>query len=239
MKKTVWQKIWEKFVPKHIRSAVKNVRILEKDYGHFQSAKHGMSVDKNGQPIPWFSYPAIEYLNQLNLSDKTVFEYGSGNSSLYWAKVARQVISLEDNEKWYQIIKKSQPENLNLKLIVNPEEFISEIKKYDKFDIIIIDSEKIETRFGAADIAPNYLKEGGFIILDNADWYHDAAQLLREQKLIEVDFTGFAPIIGYTTTTSFFFHRDFNFSPKHKQQPVYGIGSLTHDLVNPQTGGQI
>ncbi|MCL0042054.1 hypothetical protein M1N12_03225, partial [Peptococcaceae bacterium] len=34
--------------------------------------------------------------------------------------------------------------------------------------------------------------------------------------------TGFGPINGYTWTTSFFFHREFNFKPLHSRQPLHG-----------------
>ena len=39
-------------------------------------------VNENNEPIPWFTYPSIQYLDQLDLSEKTIFEWGSGNSSL-------------------------------------------------------------------------------------------------------------------------------------------------------------
>ena len=230
VKKTLLQKIWEKYFPKYFRSAVKNLRILEKEYGHWRSAKAGMSVNQAGEPIPWFSYPATEYLNQLDLSDKNIFEYGSGNSSLYLARAAKKVISVENNEHWYRIMSQKKPDNLDLKFIADSGQFVAEIRNHGKFDVIIIDSDPIATRFSAAALAPDYLNEGGFIILDNSSWFHGAAKILRGAGLIQVDFTGFAPIIGYTTTTSFFLRRDFNFRPKYSEQPIRGIGSLAHDL---------
>ena len=35
-------------------------------------------VDKDGNPIPWYTYPAIEYLSQFDYSDKKIFEFN------YW-----------------------------------------------------------------------------------------------------------------------------------------------------------
>src|SRR2546427_1382711 len=73
-------------------------RILSFEYGHLKSAATLRSVDANGQPLPWITYPAIEFLKQLDLTDKTVFEYGCGGSTVYWSGVAKRVDSVEDNE---------------------------------------------------------------------------------------------------------------------------------------------
>jgi len=48
---------------------------------------------------------------------------------------------------------------------------------------------------------------------------------LRQSNLIEVDMAGFGPINDYTSTTSFYFHRQFAAPPRADRQPVPGIGS--------------
>lgn len=67
------------------------------------------------------------------------------------------------------------------------------------------------------------------IILDNSDLYYQGSQSLRENGLLEVDFTGFAPMVDYTSTTSIYFHRNFNFKPRYARQPIYGIGRGVKD----------
>ena len=52
------------------------------DYGYFESIKVKLPVDKIGGPLPWYTYPAIEYIKQLDLTNKVVFEWGCGNSSV-------------------------------------------------------------------------------------------------------------------------------------------------------------
>ena len=54
-------------------------QILSREYGHQMSAKMRASVDAAGAPIPWYSYPAIEYLNSISLEGLQVLEYGSGS----------------------------------------------------------------------------------------------------------------------------------------------------------------
>jgi hypothetical protein len=62
----------------YTRRQIHNFKILAIEYGQFRTIKNWACIDKNGNPIPWFTYPAIEYLNCLDLSECLVFEYGMG-----------------------------------------------------------------------------------------------------------------------------------------------------------------
>jgi precorrin-6B methylase 2 len=212
--------------PRTLGHALACLKILEFDYGHFFSTIQHSSVDKNNNPIPWYTYPTIEYLKQLDFSQKNVFEYGSGNSTIYWSKVAQSIISVESDDNWHEkISKKINDQNARLNLINDEKSYINHIYEYNEdFDVIIIDGSF--NRYECAKCAIKKLKQGGLIILDNSDWWIKTAEFLRSANLIEVDMTGFSPINGYTLTTSLFFHRDFNFKPKFKHQPEYGIGAL-------------
>ena len=77
-----------------------------------------------------------------------------------------------------------------------------------------------------SEVAPQYLKPGGFIILDNSDWFHDASANLRNADLLEIDMAGMAPISDFVSTKSFYFHREFRGRPKSDRQPVGAIGSM-------------
>jgi precorrin-6B methylase 2 len=223
---SIINKILRNIPPKSFGSFLACLKILEVDYGHFRSTFKNAAIDKKNNPIPWYTYPAIEYLKQLNFSQKTVFEYGSGNSSLFWASISKSVISIEDNEGWYgKVSKNNNCKNLTIHLIRDEELYLQHILSYQEdFDVIIIDGNF--SRFKCAQIAIKKLRKGGLIILDNADWWVKTAEFLRVSDLIEVDMTGFSPINGYTLTTSFFFHREFNFLPKSENQPVHGVGAL-------------
>lgn len=206
-------------------SALNTTKILQIDYGHFLSATLWSAVDRNGKPIPWFTYPAIEYLLQFDLSKKSVFEYGSGNSTLFWEKIARKVISVEDDREWFDRIRKKHLGSNNIELLYYPEKlsYIRSIKDCKiAFDIIIIDG---SYRAECARVAVKKLKKGGMIILDNADWMPDIARFLRSHGLIEIDMAGFSPINHRTTTTSLFIRRDFNFKSK-LNRPLSGPGSI-------------
>lgn len=203
---------------------VKNFKILAFGYGQFKSIKKDLPVNSKGEEIPWYTYPAIEFLSQLDFSDKSVFEYGLGNSSIFWAKRAKNVISIEDNKKWYDSIYKKSLKNQQTFLVKNREEYVNFIEKSEqKFDIIVIDA---KYRFDCAKKSIAFLKEGGIMILDNSDWYPDVAKYIKESGFIQVDFAGFGPMIGFTWVTSIFFSRDYNFKSINNKQPQYCIGGV-------------
>jgi len=97
-------KIIQKILPLKIKKLLKNFKILAIDFGQWQSIKKNISINKNNNPIPWYTYPAFEYLTQIDFSHKSVFEWGAGNSSLFWAQRAKEVISVESDKDWFNII---------------------------------------------------------------------------------------------------------------------------------------
>ena len=89
----------------NLRKQASNFKSLAQNYGQWKTIKNFSSVDKSGLPIPWYTYPTIEFLSHLDLSSFRVFEYGSGNSTLWWAARSKQVTSVEDNELWFKKVK--------------------------------------------------------------------------------------------------------------------------------------
>src|SRR5688572_30099175 len=84
--------------------------------GHFLSSLKSKAVDKKGTALPWYTYPAIDFLRHKQMTDKTVLEFGSGQSTLWWSQRVRNVVSLEDNESWYQSLRQLVPSNVQLVL---------------------------------------------------------------------------------------------------------------------------
>lgn len=82
MLKKIIKKILGFFLPKYIKGQLRNFYILALGYGQFRTIKNWECINKNREPIPWYTYPAIEYLSSLDFSNKNIFEYGGGNSTL-------------------------------------------------------------------------------------------------------------------------------------------------------------
>lgn len=194
-------------------------KLLEKEYGHLKSKDSKQSVDASGEPIPWFTYPSIDFLKQLDFSNLTMLEWGAGNSSLYFSKRVKQLYSIEHNKDWYEQVLKFEIENQEL--FFASDDYAKKPGNLNRqFDIILIDGVKREM---CADQSLKLIKEDGFIILDNSDRYPDIAALFRNEGFIEVDFHGFGPINEYTWTTSVFLQREVNFKPL-TIQPTVPIG---------------
>ncbi len=51
------------------------------DYGYVRSLRGGAPVQGKDEPVPWYTFAAIEYLRGLDLSQRRVFEGGCFFSS--------------------------------------------------------------------------------------------------------------------------------------------------------------
>jgi hypothetical protein len=218
-------------MPMHWAKAWRLFRIVNFDYGYLRSVAVDKPLDHNREPCPWYTYPALEYLQQLDFSDKSVFEYGCGHSTLFWGGRAASVVSVEHNKEWYDLVGARLPRNCTLMHEPDSDSYAKSIASFGRqFDLIVIDGLVTgRTRLKCAHAALPYLRDGGMIILDNSDWLPESARVLREAGLIEVDMTGFAPVNDYTCTTSFFLHRNFAFKPRQDRQPMPGIGAQSYN----------
>lgn len=206
--------------PREIKWATEALLI---DYGHARSRREHRPVDKEGRPLPWYTYPAIEYLRSIDLRDRSVFEYGAGNSSLFWAELAASVTTVEHEPQWYEVVRASVRPNQSISLR-SGREYVDAIRAAGrKYGVVVVDG---EARGECAAAAVECLEDDGFIILDNSDWYPKTAAMLRGQDLIEVDFSGFGPVLDNTWTTSLFLRRAARIRPRGDRLPAYSVGAV-------------
>ena len=215
-------------------------RILTFDYGHLLSVARLRSIDASGEPVAWITYPALEFLKQLDFSDKVVFEYGCGGSTIFWSRIAQHVDSVEDNPAFYEEFRSRVPPNCTLIMEPFPDRYVrAPERRPGGYDVIVIDG---HSRARCAELAAQFLRPGGVVILDNSEWFGEASATLRDADLIEVDLAGLAPINDFISTTSFYFHREFRGKPKNDRQPVGAIGSRPKPnfpkVTGPLSAGQ-
>ncbi len=178
--------------------------------GQIRSAWRFTSVDGRGNPIPWFTFPAIKFLNALDLSQTRVLEYGSGASTEYWAHRVRSVASVENDRDWAARVAEKGLPNAEAIVEERPADYAAAGRHFGgEFDVVLIDG--IERR-ACAEAALTLVAGHGMIILDNADVHPDArAVLASDRRFLGIDFEGFAPINGYTHVTSVFISRTTEF----------------------------
>ena len=180
------------------------------DVGWFNAFSLGEPVDKKNQPIPWFTYPCIDFLSQRLNKNLSVFEFGSGNSSLFFAKRVKSISSVEHNKDWFTKIKTLLPDNSKLTYVNSnsSDQYIKPLKMArEKFDVIIIDGIfRNECLFESI----NHLTEQGIIILDDSERneYTDGINFVLNASFKRIDFIGIAPGLLYSKSTTIFYKPD-------------------------------
>jgi hypothetical protein len=205
-----------------------NFNTLAVKYGQYQTIRRWECVDADNAKIPWYTYPAIEYLNGIDFQGMVIFEYGSGNSSFYWARKAKFVYSVEHERKWYEEVKGAIAGNQVIELCEKETDYVKSITRLPgKVDVIVIDG---LYRQACAELVRDHLADDGIVILDNADWHRATSRYLRDNlDLLQVDFHGFGPINPYTWTTSMFVSRSARLRPLKGLQPHFSIAAIKKD----------
>ncbi len=93
------------------RKILKSINTIYLESGFLKTVIKEKSFDNEGDALPWYTYSAINYLKTLDLSNSTIFEYGSGMSSVFFSKRAKQVVSVENVAEWYEIVNTKTQKN--------------------------------------------------------------------------------------------------------------------------------
>jgi len=188
-----------------VRSLAENGYL--KDKGWIASVIGSMPVDASGQPIPWYTYGAIDFLSGRVKDGMRVFEYGSGNSTLWWGGRTRQVVSCEHDKTWYDVMKGKVPPNVDYTLVELDRDgrYANAVAAQpDPFDVVVIDG---RDRVNCAKASLPALKPDGVIVWDNSDRpdYDAGYRFLLENRFKRLDFWGMGPINAYGWCTSVFY----------------------------------
>jgi hypothetical protein len=183
-------------------------RAFLKDSGWAASARANSPVDRDGRPLAWYTYAALQFLEPRLRPEMEVFEYGAGNSTLWWASRTHFVASVESDSNWVALLTTRLPVNVDLRfepLTENGPYAHAASARERLFDIIVIDG------FDRNNCALNCLaalKADGVLVWDNSDWrqmHRDAFAYLETQGFRELSFGGLGPLNGYGWATSVFY----------------------------------
>ena len=180
-----------------------------RDDGWFRSFQTKRSVDAQGQPIPWYSYPFLYFIAPRIKAHFEVFEYGSGNSTRWYAQRVQHIAAVEHDTDWIKIVAPQLPQNA--RLIEKPlgAPYVQAVALAGKkYHLVVVDGRQ---RVDCARYAINYLTPDGVLILDNSEReiYQPAREYLQQQGFRCLDFRGMTPIVSINSCTSVFY-RDGN-----------------------------
>lgn len=224
---TGW-KILKAFLSKPQLAEVKVYRLLSESFGHYRSIIEQRPVDAHGDDIPWYCYPAIEFLDDLDWNGLRVLEYGSGNSSAFYSLRGALVTAIEHDEAWYHATEARLSDRLGFTI-----HHATEDKKYVErpeltvADLVVIDgiNRVACTNYVGAQISAG-LANPAMIVVDNSERYPGALNQLDDMLgWWRVDFSGFAPINSYTQATTLFLN------PTRRIPRVSGLKPIGQDMT--------
>lgn len=170
-----------------------------------ESARLKTPKDHDG-PLPWLTYAAIDYLDQVVPTTARILEIGGGNSTKWWSRRGNSVTTIESDEGWLETIVgytsehhfcRSSQEVLNL--------LNTKLSSGELFDVVVVDG--VEPRSDYLVAASELLDEKGVLVVDNSERVAYSAELSKLSGLQRLDFFGIGPSNRYAWCTSVFFIR--------------------------------
>lgn len=178
--------------------------------GWIPSYRQQKPVNRNNQPLPWVTYAFIDFITERLSNNMVVLEYGSGNSTLFYASYVRKVYAVEHDEAWFKEISGRVPENVSIEYVE-----LTGDGRYTRFaatlsdrpDIIIVDGRE---RVNCIKEGTDFLAGKGVVVLDDSERpeYQEAIVFLRARQFRKLDFWGIAPGIFYRKCTTIFYKPD-------------------------------
>lgn len=177
--------------------------------GWLRSYREQQCVDKHGAPLPWYTYSAIHFIERRLKPWMHVFEYGCGNSSLWYGRRVRSVDAVDNSPDWVGRVGPLCTGNVCITGTKDTgESYVNAIAAGGKrYDVVAIDG---RNRVACARAAVHHLSGGGVIVFDNTDRprYAEGIAFLRDQGFRRIEFFGVVPMIPDLEETSIFYRPD-------------------------------
>lgn len=202
-------------LPRSLREVERSLQLLGslRELGWQRSIREGIAVDAAGSAVPWITYPALTWLAARVLPAHRVFEYGCGASTLWFASRVREVMGVEHNRDWAELVDEHTGENVIVTCVPSSDEvgMLEQPSLYAEailntpsgFDVVVIDG---MDRNGCVWPSIRGLNDEGIIVFDNSHRapYRPGVECLRHIGFWQIDFYGFCPGYGTLAATSIF-----------------------------------
>lgn len=187
--------------------------------GWVESMKRGYPCRKDGTEVPWMNYTVINLLSERLHDGLSVFEFGSGYSTFFYARLAKKVVSVEYDREWYNMMKDRLPDTVSLiyrEKDVDGQYCRTVTEDNEPYDVVIVDG---RDRVNCVKQAIGCLSKAGVVILDDSERmkYAEAISYATERGFRVLNMEGLKPSGGgidknagggYNRTT--ILYRDYN-----------------------------
>lgn len=135
------------------------------------SGAHRISQKLVNWPIiPWIPYAVTSRLTSILNKNSRLLEFGSGRSTIWFARHCASVLSIEDNEQWFRIVssifERKHLTNVEYRLLQGDAYYDTSSLPDASFDVVIVDG---AYRSQCLENSHAKLKPGGYLYVDNTD----------------------------------------------------------------------
>ena len=182
--------------------------------------RFGRSKDNTplGLGMPWWSFGATRAVENFLRPDMSVFEFGSGGSSIFLATRAARVTCVEDEGKWAELVRaEARRRGIgNLEVLDRPFDFHDTrgfaasdylaALQAGPYDLIVVDGKEEEEQVRDACFwkAEEFIKPGGVIVVDDSWRYPQVKARNKARSFKDYKGTGYCRV-GVTSTCLFYY----------------------------------
>ncbi|MDA9962496.1 hypothetical protein N9D63_06385 [Opitutales bacterium] len=167
--------------------------------------------------LPWMTYNAIFFLNNILKGNEIVFETGCGGSTIFYLERVKSLLSIEHESSWSEKLKRDRRiskyskkwecahRNLNLDKYNNTDDspYLQRIRELpdNSFSLGSIDG---RLRSKSLIISADKIMRGGYLLLDNSDRveYKEGIHYLKEHEWRKTDLSGLCYDYDWESSTT-------------------------------------
>jgi hypothetical protein len=167
--------------------------------------------------LPWWSFSAIEAARDFCGRATRVFEFGTGGSTIFLARLCQHVTSVEDDAGWHQRMCRELDRAVlgNVELRLRPFDFhhpvgfehSAYLLTLDRaYDLIVVDGQDwtFDMRPQCFARAEQHIRPGGVIVVDDS-WRYPQLRTTSRAHAVRT-FEGVGPCrVGVTSTDLYFY----------------------------------
>lgn len=133
--------------------------------GWFNTRATRLAKDAAGNPIPWFTYPAIRLLEERVRPQWRVLEFGAGMGTQWWCERVKEVVAVEHDSKWANHVSSQCRARVLPAGHLSAADYIRPSIGTGSYAVVIVDG---LYRNECIELAPDMLDDSGIIVLDDA-----------------------------------------------------------------------